>query len=191
MSIPFINDFLKRERKKRGITQEKFADMIFKSKPTIARYDKGDIISESIIRRSCDVLGIDFLTLLKGQEEESLGEFESWAGIDKHNECIEKNLGAWIDEFDSGIISPPYEKLLRKYKKELENINLSEINKNETLPISKSDYDINTLKSELNNYLDLKNNILNIPNDSEKNKEKIDKILSFIDFLYFDDIIKK
>lgn len=187
MSIPFINDYFKRKRKEKGITQDKFADMIFKSKPTIARYDTGDEIPESVIRRSCDVLGINFFTILKGQEEESLEGFESWENIDKHNDKEIELLGYSEPQF----VDPPYEKLLRKYQKELDNIKITELNKNDILTTSKSDYDINTLKSELNNYLELKSNILNIPNDKRKNKEKIDKILSFIDFLYFDDIIKK
>lgn len=181
MSIPFINDFLKIERKKRGITQEKFAEMIFKSIGTVKRYDTGDTIPESVLWQSCEVLDLDFIKLLNTQRL------------------------IYIELHDEGYIrlaDTPYCNLIRKYgEKELIkagfyntvfslNYGLKE-SENDTLPTSKLNYDINTLKSELNNYLDLKNNILNIPNDKRKNKEKIDKILSFIDFLYFDDIIKK
>lgn len=187
MDIPFINDFLKRERKKRGITQEKFADMIFKSLPTVGRYDTGSEIQEKTLKRACEVLGIDFLILLKGQEEESLEGFESWEEIDKHNDQEMELLGYSTPQF----IDPPYEKLLRKYRKELETITFPNQSKNNTLTVLKSDYDINILKSELDNYLELKNNILNIPTEKRENEQKIEKILSFIDFLYFDDIIKK
>jgi len=199
MSIPFINDFLKRKRKDKGITQEKFADMIFKSLPTVGRYDMGAIIPESVLQRSCDILGIDFFMLLKGQEEESLEGFESWEEADKFNNSIIENGGIWTDngawvDIKEGIIEPPYEKLLRKYKNELKNISISQLNNNitsTTLSADKTTYNISSLKVELNNYLELKNNLLNIPSDKRENKEKIEKILSFIDFLYFDDIIKK
>lgn len=192
--IPFINDFLKSIRKEKNITQEKFATMIFKSLATIKRYDTGDIIPESVLQRSCDILELDFLILLKGQEEESLEDFETWEQIDTINE----NRGFWADDGSwiniTEPITLPYEKLLRKYENELKNIDIPQLNNDiisTTLSADKTTYNISSLKVELNNYLELKNNLLNIPSDKRENKEKIEKILSFIDFLYFDDIIKK
>lgn len=200
MTVPFINDYLKRKRKEKGITQEKFADMIFKSKPTIARYDAGDIIPESVLRRSCEVLNLDFLSLLKGQEEESLEGFENWEEIDAHNQCAAEAKNPykeyWGEEID--FYNPPYEKTLRKYENELKEIifpqpskkmenELKEVNQEQNNSI----YNIENLKTELLNYLNFKDEFLKLKTAEEEKNKRIKKILSFIDFLYFQDIIKK
>lgn len=52
-------------------------------------------------------------------------------------------------------------------------------------------YDIEILKAELYNYLSFKDEFLKIESTDEEKDNKIEKTLSFIDFLYFQDIIKK
>ena len=52
-------------------------------------------------------------------------------------------------------------------------------------------FNIENLKTELLNYLNFKDEFLKIETTEEEKKNKIEKILSFIDFLYFQDIIKK
>ena len=197
-NIPYINDFLKNIRKQKGITQEKFATMLFKSLPTIKRYDTGDIIPESVLQRSCEVLNLDFLILLKGQEEESLGDFDNWEEIDKYNRHVadERNpyKEYWNEELD--FYNPPYEKILRKYENELKKISFPKSNeiceKNNFLESQNNKiYSLNSLKKELLNYINFKDNFLNIETTEEEKKKKIEKIFSFIDFLYFQDIIKK
>ncbi|MEE1475751.1 helix-turn-helix domain-containing protein [Fusobacterium sp.] len=199
MNIPFINDFLKRRRKEKGITQEKFADMIFKSKPTIARYDAGDTIPESVLQRSCEVLNLDFLTILKGQEEESLGDYESWEEIDKYNNYALTTQSPY-NEYSEYLetYEPPYEKILRKYVNKLKQISLPQPSKkieNDLKEVIQEqnnyNFNIESLKTELLNYLNFKDEFLKIETTEEEKNNKIEKILSFIDFLYFQDIIKK
>ena len=74
MSIPYINEYLKRMRKAHGLTQEKTAQAIFKSVPSIKRYDTGDIIPESALHQLCDLLKIDFFDLLEGQDGENFNK---------------------------------------------------------------------------------------------------------------------
>lgn len=206
--IPYINDFLKNIRKKNGITQEKFATMIFKSLPTIKRYDTGSIIPEETLRRSCEVLGLNFFEVLKLQEGEILDEFGTWDEIHAHNRALMYDTYIPFDKLEGyGIIKPPYDDLLFKYNKDLKRINISEISVemqenlksyfgvNNENTISKSaeirnHYNIKSLENELINYLKFKDSFLNIETTEEKQKEKIEKIFSFIDFLYFQDIIK-
>lgn len=200
MNVPFINDYLKRRRKEKGITQEKFADMIFKSKPTIARYDAGDIIPESVLQRSCEVLNLDFLTLLKGQEEESLGDYESWEEISKYNDYVAESRNPYKDYWEEELdfYNPPYEKLLIKYENELKKIDFPQPIKrieNDLKEViqeqNNSSYSIESLKLELLHYLNFKDEFLKLKTTGEEKNNKIEKILSFIDFLYFQDIIKK
>lgn len=206
--IPYINDFLKNLRKQKGITQEKFATMIFKSLPTIKRYDTGAIIPEETLRRSCEVLGINFFEMLKLQEGEILDEFGSWDEINAHNKALMFDTNLPFDKLEGyGVISPPYDDLLFKYSSNLKKINISEIsvemqenlknyfnigneNINSKSTEIKNIYDIKNLENELINYLKFKDCFLNIDTTEEKQKEKIKKIFSFIDFLYFQDIIK-
>lgn len=159
MIIPFINRFLKNERKKRGLTQEKTASLIFKSKPTIARYDSGDIIPESVLRQLCKMLNLDFFELLIIQDAENAER-----SSDSYSDLIEKYKNP------NTVIIPP----------SVANINL---NPNE--------YNVESLKTELLNYLNFKDEFLKLKTTEEEKSKRIEKILSFIDFLYFQDIIKK
>lgn len=207
--VPYINDFLKSIRKKNGITQEKFATMIFKSLPTIKRYDTGSIIPEETLRRSCEVLGLNFFEVLKLQEENIFDDFGSWNEIEAHNRALVAGYQLPFDKLEEyGIISPPYDDLLFKYKNDLNKIDISKIS-NEMQENLKSYFDLNdenntfknneikniynikSLENELINYLKFKDNFLNIETTKEKQNRKIEKIFSFIDFLYFQDIIKK
>lgn len=160
MDIPFINKHLKLRRKGKGLTQEKTAELIFKSVPTIKRYDTGDIIPESVLRQFCDLLKIDFFLLLELQETENIKNSTSF-----YSELIEKYKNVNV------VISPKIEPIILKSVK--------------------NNYDIQKLESELINYLKFKDDFLNIETTEENRKIKIEKIFSFIDFLYFQDIVKK
>lgn len=160
MTVPIINKQIQQLRKAQGLTQEKTAKLIFKSKPTIARYDTGDIMPESVLQQLCNLLKLDLQELLKAQEKDNQ----------------ENNTNFYSD-------------LIEKYK----NINV--VISPRIAPIRSRAlmrcYDIEILKAELYNYLSFKDEFLKIESTDEEKDNKIEKILSFIDFLYFQDIIKK
>lgn len=92
--LPVINEVFKEKRKNKGITQEKLASLIFKSLGTVKRYDTGDTIPEGIIIKLCEILNMDFISLLALQETK--------------NKLNQENF---------------YENLITKYSKEIEKFN--------------------------------------------------------------------
>lgn len=92
--LPVINEIFKEKRKNKGITQEKLASLIFKSLGTVKRYDTGDTIPEGIIIKLCEILNMDFISLLALQETK--------------NKLSQENF---------------YENLITKYSKEVEKFN--------------------------------------------------------------------
>lgn len=97
--LPVINEVFKEKRKNKGITQEKLASLIFKSLGTVKRYDTGDTIPEGVIIKLCEVLNMDFISLLVLQETK--------------NKLNQENF---------------YENLIVKYSKEIENFNFEYYN---------------------------------------------------------------
>ena len=92
--LPVINEVFKEKRKNKGITQEKLASLIFKSLGTVKRYDTGDTIPEGVIIKLCEILNMDFISLLVLQETK--------------NKLNQENF---------------YENLITKYSKEVEKFN--------------------------------------------------------------------
>ena len=92
--LPVINEVFKEKRKNKGITQEKLASLIFKSLGTVKRYDTGDTIPEGVIIKLCEILNMDFISLLVLQETK--------------NKLNQENF---------------YENLITKYSKEIEKFN--------------------------------------------------------------------
>ena len=97
--LPVINEVFKEKRKNKGITQEKLASLIFKSLGTVKRYDTGDTIPEGVIIKLCEILNMDFISLLVLQ--------------DTKNKLSQENF---------------YENLITKYSKEIENFNFEYYN---------------------------------------------------------------
>lgn len=97
--LPVINEVFKEKRKNKGITQEKLASLIFKSLGTVKRYDTGDTIPEGVIIKLCEILNMDFISLLVLQETK--------------NKLNQENF---------------YENLIVKYSKEIENFNFEYYN---------------------------------------------------------------
>lgn len=159
MRIPILNNLIKTERKNNGLTQEKTANLIFKSIATIKRYDTGDIMPESVLQQLCNLLNLDLKELLQAQEKDNQENNTNF-----YSELIEKykNINA--------VISP----------------RIAPIRSRALMP----SYDIEILKDELLNYLIFKDDFLQLESTEEDRKSKIEKILTFIEFLYFQDIIK-
>lgn len=90
--LPVINEVFKEKRKNKGITQEKLASLIFKSLGTVKRYDTGDTIPEGVIIKLCEILNMDFISLLVLQETKNKLNQENFYEnlITKYSEEVEK-----------------------------------------------------------------------------------------------------
>lgn len=69
--IPIINQIIKDKRKSLKLNQSDFANLINKSKVTVARYDTGDIIPQNTLLLICDKLGLDLIDLFIEQQTEN------------------------------------------------------------------------------------------------------------------------
>lgn len=181
MVIPVINRILKTERKKRGLTQEKTAELLFKSTGTIKRYDTGDIIPESVLQQLCNILNLDLSNLLLKQQLENSKNNTMY-----YNRLISKR----------NLYGSNFKEIEDEYYKKIQN---EDIDEKKIIKVSEADnlnsfsllYDIRGLRVELLNYLNFKDDFFKLETTKEEKRNKIEKILSFIDFLYFQDIIKK
>lgn len=161
MKIPYINKVLKGERRKQGITQVEFANLIYKSLPTIKRYDTGGIIPESVLRQMCNVLEIDFIDLLRKQFREN----------------NDKETCDYDDIIHKYYVAP----LADKAKKVIESQEKDDA----------KFYKTKFFKEDLKRYLMYIDYTLEIETTKEEKEIKAEKILSFIEFLYFQNMIKK
>lgn len=180
MEIPYINKILKGERRKKEITQQEFSKLISKSLPTIKRYDTGAIIPEEVLKKMCDVLNIEFLLLLKKQHlnnvKTSNKDYEIL--IKKYHLDIE--VKTEISKEQEKIIDRLHDEMLEKLLPKLDEA------------FKVYDFEnIHILERELKKYLIFKEKILSFEETETERNEKIKKIFSFIDLLYFQDIIKK
>lgn len=65
--IPAINQIIKKKRMEMNLTQSKLSQLIFKSLPTIKRYEGGETIPEATLVKFCEVLKLDLFFLLEMQ----------------------------------------------------------------------------------------------------------------------------
>lgn len=205
--IPIINQIIKNKRKELKITQEDFTKIINKAISTVRRYDTGDIISENTLILICSALDLNIIDLVSAQEEENKHDNTNYYGelIEKYIKTAKRlNFGygratngtiyqGTKPIFINGISVNELLKMVENKKTNGNNENKEEkqIIENNNNNNIKSFYDIEVLKIELLNYLNFKDDFLKLGTTEEEKKNKIEKILSFIDFLYFQDIIKK
>lgn len=71
LKIPCINQIIKQKRKRLKLNQTEFANLINKSKVTVARYETGAIIPSDTLVTICERLNLDFYDLLAKQGEEN------------------------------------------------------------------------------------------------------------------------
>lgn len=197
--IPIINQIIKNKRKELKITQEDFTKIINKAISTVRRYDTGDIISENTLILICSALDLSIIDLVSAQEEENKHDNTNYYGelIEKYIKTA-KRLKFGYGRATNGTIyqgtKPIFingisvNELLKIAEDKKENKEKNQIIESNNI---KNSYDIEVLKTELLNYLNFKDDFLKLGTTEEEKKNKIEKILSFIDFLYFQDIIKK
>ncbi|WP_308575022.1 helix-turn-helix transcriptional regulator [uncultured Fusobacterium sp.] len=174
---------IKKYRKLNKMTQKELGDKIGKKPLTISRYENGEIFPPfEVIEKIANIFNFPTEIFLTNDpenfNEEIFKQKNVWQHMaetrkksDENNDKKEENSDNKID------IKVNHEKII-------DMMNFIRLNEKEKKYIE-------NLKHELLHYLNFKDEFLNTETTKEEKSKRIEKILSFIEFLYFQDIIKK